>query len=208
MRMLVSRVAENGSSLTPWTFGFQCNERYLSWDQSAQLKLLKIVLADKLGVSPEEVESRTEQLARLLPDLLTRLETTRVDILQPLLADLPGLSLQLIGLKEALPGINLSRLVAKHPRLLTEFRDPATLEARLAELRSRLPGINVPVLVDEEPHLLYCDIGAVLANCERLMPGTDPVRLLVTQPQMVLTAVEAGLSSAMDVEGGAPVTAH
>lgn len=27
----------------------QCNERYLSWDQSAQLKLLKLVLAEKLG---------------------------------------------------------------------------------------------------------------------------------------------------------------
>ncbi len=46
------------------------------------------------------------------------------------------------------------------------------------------------------------------ARCRRLMPHMDPVRLLVSQPQMVLTAVEAGLSSAMDVEGGAHTTQH
>lgn len=44
--------------------------------------------------------------------------------------------------------------------------------------------------------------------CRRLMPQMDPVRLLVSQPQMVLTAVEAGLSSAMDVEGGAHTTQY
>ncbi|PNW82420.1 hypothetical protein CHLRE_06g278150v5 [Chlamydomonas reinhardtii] len=192
----------------PWQFGFQCNERYLSWDQSAQLKLLKLVLAEKLGVSTEEVEARAEQLALLLPDLLTRMEYTRVDILQPLLEDLPGLTQQLIGLRECLPGVNLSQLVAKHPRLLSEYRDPAQLEARLQQLRTALPGVNVPVLVNEEPHLLHVDIGVVLLNCKRLMPNMDPVQLLVSQPQMVLTAVEAGLSSAMDVEGGSPLTAH
>ncbi|GIL75622.1 hypothetical protein Vretimale_15148 [Volvox reticuliferus] len=186
----------------------QCNERYLAWDQSAQLQLLKIVLSERLGCTTREVESRAEQLGRLLPDLLTRMECTRVDILEPLLADLPGLTAQLIGLRECLPGVNLSQLVAKHPRLLREFKDPAALAARLDELRGALPGINVPVLVAEEPHLLYCDINQVLYNCRRIVPGCDPVKLLISQPQMVLSAVEAGLSSAMDVEGGAPVTAH
>ncbi|GLI61828.1 hypothetical protein VaNZ11_004269, partial [Volvox africanus] len=200
---------ESGTSPnTPWKFGFQCNERYLAWDQSAQLQLLKLVLSERLGCTTTEVESRAEQLGRLLPDLLTRMECTRVDILEPLLADLPGLTAQLIGLRDCLPGVNLSQLVAKHPRLLQEFKDSAALAARLDELRAALPGINVPVLVAEEPHLLYCDIKLVLCNCTRIVPGCDPVKLLISQPQMVLSAVEAGLSSAMDVEGGAPVTAH
>lgn len=55
------------------------------------------------------MESRAEQLGVLLPDLVTRMETTRVDILEPLLADLPSLTKQLIGLRECLPGINISR---------------------------------------------------------------------------------------------------
>ncbi|GLC46640.1 GATA-type zinc finger protein 1 [Pleodorina starrii] len=196
------------TSGTPWSFGFQCNERYLAWDQSAQLQLLKIVLSDRLGCTTAEVEARAEQLGLLLPDLLSRIECTRVDILEPLLADLPGLTTQLIGLRECLPGVNLSRLVAKHPRLLQDFKDPAALAARLDSLRSALPGVNVPLLVDQEPYLLYCNIQHVLANCKRLMPSSDPVKLLLSQPQMVLSAVESGLSSAMDVEGGAPVTAH
>jgi hypothetical protein len=32
-----------------WEFGFQCNERYLKWDESAQVQLLKLHCSDKLG---------------------------------------------------------------------------------------------------------------------------------------------------------------
>lgn len=32
----------------PWSFGFQCNERYLQWDASAQRQLLKMHIAEKL----------------------------------------------------------------------------------------------------------------------------------------------------------------
>ena len=32
----------------PWQFGFQTNERYLKWDDSAQLQLLKLHVAEKL----------------------------------------------------------------------------------------------------------------------------------------------------------------
>lgn len=64
------------------------------------------------------MQARAEQLATLLPDMLTRLECTRADILMPLLQDLPGLTEQLIGIRECLPGVNVSALAAKHPRLL------------------------------------------------------------------------------------------
>jgi hypothetical protein len=38
-----------------------------------------------------EVETRLQQLTALLPDFTTRIECTRADVLQPLLADLPAL---------------------------------------------------------------------------------------------------------------------
>lgn len=74
--------------------------------------------------------------------------------------------------------------MSKHPRLLREFKETKALATRLEALRTALPGVNVAALVDQEPHLLYCNIDQVLANCKRLMPGSDPVKLLVAQPQV------------------------
>ena len=37
------------SPLPPWLLGFQCNERYLKWDSSAQIQLLKIHAAKEMG---------------------------------------------------------------------------------------------------------------------------------------------------------------
>ena len=41
--------ALGNSPLPPWCFGFQCNERYLAWDESAQVQLLKIHAAMETG---------------------------------------------------------------------------------------------------------------------------------------------------------------
>ena len=35
--------------IPPWLFGFQCNERYLAWDESAHVQLLKIYAAKEMG---------------------------------------------------------------------------------------------------------------------------------------------------------------
>eukprot|EP00798_Chlamydomonas_sp_ICE-L_P025764 gene25764-11427_t len=64
------------------------------------------------------------------------------------------------------------------------------------------PGVNVVRLVDEEPMLLKADIPHTLENIRRLMgPAVDAVRVLVTQPNMVLDMNAAGMESAIDVEG-------
>ncbi len=70
------------------------------------------------------------------------------------------------------------RLVAQHPRLLTDFRDTSLLAARLAEMRSQLPGINVVALIHHEPYMLYADIPSVLDNCRCALEHTphNPVR--------------------------------
>ena len=41
--------ADRGNPLPPWLLGFQCNERYLAWDESAHVQLLKIYAAKELG---------------------------------------------------------------------------------------------------------------------------------------------------------------
>jgi hypothetical protein len=40
---------------TPWQFGFQCNERYLHWEDSAQAQLVRIWLAREMGITPAAV---------------------------------------------------------------------------------------------------------------------------------------------------------
>ena len=46
------------------------------------------------------------------------------------------------------------------------------------------PRVNVSALVAAEPFMLTADIPAVLASCARLMPGTDPIPLLVSKPHV------------------------
>jgi hypothetical protein len=52
------RAAEtDGSRSTeaPWDFGFQCNERLLAWDGSAQAQLIRIWLAQELHLTTDQV---------------------------------------------------------------------------------------------------------------------------------------------------------
>lgn len=48
-RGIFDKAALGDSPLPPWLFGFQCNERYLKWDASAQIQLLKIHAAREMG---------------------------------------------------------------------------------------------------------------------------------------------------------------
>lgn len=45
----MQRANAANEQLPPWLLGFQCNERYLKWDDSAQIQLLKIYAARELG---------------------------------------------------------------------------------------------------------------------------------------------------------------
>jgi hypothetical protein len=48
-------------------FGFQMNERYLIWDDSAARQLIRMTLSEKLNISMEEVDQRLEELGVLVP---------------------------------------------------------------------------------------------------------------------------------------------
>lgn len=184
----------------PWNFGFQMNERYINWDEAASKQLVRRVLAQKLDTTNEDVERRLEELATLVPDMVGKLERTRADILYSLLSNMPAVAMKLLAYKDLLPGVNVSLLASRYPSLLIDW-DIKQLDQRLQELRSELPGVMVERLIDAEPMLLHADISTVLANIRRIMPGQDPVRVLVTQPQMVLDMNSAGMPSAADVEG-------
>ncbi|MEW5314397.1 MAG: hypothetical protein WDW38_005903 [Sanguina aurantia] len=208
----------------PWSFLVQHNERHLKWESDARVQLIIKVLSERLDMTTPEVAARLEMLAQLIPDLSPKMGYTKTDILLLLITDLPGLAVKLLRLKELLPGLNVSMLVSRVPALLLGW-ETGVLAARLREMRSdepvtpdtqllpprldsclstQLPGVNVAMLIDAEPAVLTADLHKVLAHCRRLLPDEDPVRVLVTRPQMVLDMQEAGMPSALDVEGFSP----
>ncbi|MEW5297092.1 MAG: hypothetical protein WDW36_000322 [Sanguina aurantia] len=187
----------------PWSFLVQHNERHLKWESDARVQLIIKVLSERLDMTTPEVAARLEMLAQLIPDLSPKMGYTKTDILLLLITDLPGLAVKLLRLKELLPGLNVSMLVSRVPALLLGW-ETGVLAARLREMRTQLPGVNVAMLIDAEPAVLTADLHKVLAHCRRLLPDEDPVRVLVTRPQMVLDMQEAGMPSALDVEGFSP----
>lgn len=169
------------------------------WDDDS----LAYGLGTELGLGVAEAQERLDVLAALLPDVATRLTRTSMQVLAEFCQDLPGLAMLLLELKEELPSLNISLLMSRHPSLLLGFRQqPGALRGRLDEMRRQLgPRVNVAALVAAEPFMLTADMPAVLASCARLMPGMDPIPLLVSMPHMLLSAADSGLPPAPDVEG-------
>ncbi|KAK9818278.1 hypothetical protein WJX72_009990 [[Myrmecia] bisecta] len=192
-----SKSVEAEERRPPWAFGFQTNERLLRWDDSAQLRLLMLHATQELHLDPELVEARVSELQRLLPDLMAKLQRMRANLFLQLLQD-QDIAGKLIRLRELLPGVNVSVVVARCPALLLE-RDAAMLGTALGRLRQQLPGVDVTALVEREPGLLLADVGALLAEVRRLMPSADPVQYLARNPHSVLDMQQAGLPSTMDL---------
>lgn len=184
----------------PWSFGFQCNERYLDWDTSAQIALIKIWLAEKMEITVPEVEAKLAELANLLPDIVGKLDRAKADVLYELLKDTTATAERLLTLRELLPRCNVSALVAGHPRLMLGMT-VADVRQKVQELRHRLPGVDVDALIMQEPMLLRADLPRLMSELARLMPGADPVKLIVSDPQMVLDMDVAGMPSTLEMDG-------
>jgi len=179
------------------------NERFLEWDAAASRELIKRVLAQKLSVSDEEVDARLAELGTLVPDMVARMDRTRADILLAMVSDTSATMSKLMAMRDLLPGVNVSLLVSRWPQIMLDYT-PESLKARLDDMRRVLPGVRVEALVDLEPMMLKADLDKVLANIRRIMPGHDPVAVLLAQPAMVLDMQQAGMDSAVDVEGFVP----
>jgi hypothetical protein len=184
----------------PWSFGFQCNERYLQWDSSAQIALIKIWLAEKMEITVPEVEEQLAELGNLLPDIVGKMDRARADVLYDLLKDPAATAERLLALRELLPRCNVSALVAGHPKLLLGMTIPEVTR-KVQELRQLLQGVDVDALIMQEPMLLKADLPRLMSELARLAPGADPVRLIASDPQMVLDMDVAGMPSTLEMDG-------
>ena len=161
--------------------GFQCNERYLQWDQSAQRQLILIWVAQQLSITLPQLDERLAELSLLLPTLVAKLDRLEAGLVLHLVADLPAVTQRILDLRQLLPSLDLSALLADSPWLLTQA--PELVQQQLAGLADALPpSVDIERLVAAEPMLLRADIQAVLADLRRLMPGQDPVAVLLSNP--------------------------
>lgn len=101
-------------------FGFQCNERYLDWDESATRQLLRIYAAEQLGTDLEDINQRLLELAAIFPDMVNKLERLKAGLVVSLLRNTRAVAHRMIALTEALPGINVSEMVSGNLWLLQE----------------------------------------------------------------------------------------
>jgi hypothetical protein len=115
-------------------YGFQCNERYLEWDDSAARQLIKIYVAEQLGTDLDYVNARMQELAAVCPDMVNKLDKLKASFVLALVRDTEKVALRMIALTDALPGINVSQMVSSNVWLLSQ-PSPHILAHKLETLR-------------------------------------------------------------------------
>ena len=101
-------------------YGFQVNERYLDWDESAARQLIKIYCAEQLNTDVDFINARLSELEAVLPDMVQKLDRLKADIVLSLVKNVEAVAKRLLALAEALPGVNISEMVSGNLWLLNE----------------------------------------------------------------------------------------
>jgi hypothetical protein len=186
--------------------GFQVNERYLEWDDSAARRLLKLYLGRELAQPMEWVDERLAEIVVLLPNLEAKLArgSVKADMVLQLVRDTTAAAARLVALKEALgAGVDAAAVAAAHPwMLLDATAELPRLRLQMEAWSAALPKTDVAELVGREPMLLLCDVAAVLEELRRLLPGQDVEAVLRSDPGAVLDMQQAGLEASLTVDDG------
>ncbi|KAG1656639.1 hypothetical protein FOA52_008863 [Chlamydomonas sp. UWO 241] len=146
---------------------------------AAQLKTMQ------LGISEAEFESRLGQLLTLLPGLSDRLLSLKTDLLLQLCSEPDAVASRLITLKSLYPAANLNQMIYKRPEMLTAA-GWAGVEAGSAKLRETFgEGPHLDALVQAQPLLLVPQVDTLLSEITRLVPGSCPKAVLLSNPSIV-----------------------
>mmetsp|Transcript_18779 Transcript_18779/g.48186 ORF Transcript_18779/g.48186 Transcript_18779/m.48186 type:complete len:156 (+) Transcript_18779:478-945(+) len=148
-----------------------------------------------------QVDRRLDLVSQILPDLTGKLERLKLDTVIDLIRDPAELAMRVVGIREALPKVNVSRVIAMKPNILTDNVQPADLASQLQSLRDHFgENIDVSQLVEQEPLFLQVDISTVMQRLKLLLPKyRDPVAVLLANPRAVLDMEELGIPTAMDM---------
>jgi len=189
----VPSASTSGTSLPPWSIGFQMSERYLTWTEDLRGSIVVDFVARELGLSRSQVEERMAQLAVLVPDLSTKFPIMKADLLARLCGDLDAVARRVVELKAAVPGADVGVFVANRPGVLVESVEVVeTMRERAEVMRRVFPKVNVDAMLADFPTLLDIEditaakedlaskFGVALEDVDALI-GRDPNWLQLTQ---------------------------
>lgn len=182
-------------------FGFQCNERYLQWDDSATIQLMKIWVSQQLDTDLDEIDERLKQLSVLLPDVIGSLEKMKAQVVLELCKDIDAVAERLMELKSILPDSNVSHMVAGNFWLL---KNPSVgdLQEQMKKLCNAMPPEDAEKIIQKEPRILLADLDFVFNELRRLLPSMDPRQALLTHGSMVLKMDHADMASSLLIDDG------
>ena len=191
------RVRPRSVGEVPWEFGFQCNERYLKWDRSAQSQLVKLVAMEKLKLTPAQFRSRLVQLTVVLPDLSDRLDTMKATLLVELMRDPNDTAEKIVVVKTALPNLDVGGVIRRYPELIANH-SMAELKFHIERLIQAFHGdvFRVEELLTKEPRCLKIDLEERVREVKRLMPECqDPLGTFLNDPGQFLSMEQMGLEA-------------
>jgi len=175
------------SMAAPWELGYQMSEKNILWNDNLKTQLLARNAAKKLKISNEEVEIRLDTLQVLLPDLTSKLSIMHPLTLTRLLDTVDTLPQQLMSLKTAFPGANVSKLAVRAPELVLTM-DLELMQIIANQLHELLPNLNVDLLVEENPSMLDVEeLRSAMAEAKRIMPDLDIKKAMGSDPQLILS---------------------
>ncbi|KAH7618792.1 hypothetical protein NADE_005641 [Nannochloris sp. 'desiccata'] len=171
----------------PWELGYQMSEKNILWNDSLKTRLAARSAAEKLKISDEEVECRLDTLQALLPDITSKLPVMHPVTLTRLLDTVDTLPQQLMSLKTAFPGANVSKLAVRAPEMVLTM-DSELMQIIADQLHELLPSLNIDLLVEENPSMLDVEeLRSAMAEAKRIMPDLDIKRAMGSDPQLILS---------------------
>jgi hypothetical protein len=171
----------------PWELGYQMSEKHIMWNDNLKTRMVARVAAEKLKISNEEVEIRLDNLQALLPDISSKLPIMHPVTLTRLLDTVDTLPQQLMSLKTAFPGSNVSKLAVRAPEMVLTM-DAELMQIIADQLHELLPNLNVDLLVEENPSMLDVEeLRSAMAEAKRIMPDLDIKKAMGSDPQLILS---------------------
>jgi hypothetical protein len=171
----------------PWELGYQMSEKNILWNGNLKTRLIARIAAEKLKISDEEVVIRLDKLQILLPDITSKLPIMHPVTLTRLLDTIDTLPKQLMSLKSAFPGANVSKLAVRAPELVLTM-DFELMQIIADQLHELLPNLNIDLLVEENPSMLDVEeLRSAMAEAKRIMPDLDIKKEMGSDPQLILS---------------------
>ncbi|EIE25533.1 hypothetical protein COCSUDRAFT_52906 [Coccomyxa subellipsoidea C-169] len=171
-----SRKTDASNSNVPWTL----MGRTIKPDRDHGSDLEDII------DQPQSLDSQSEELKTLLPDLAEQLKLNR-QVAQRLAEDIPALAMKLVKLREIFPESNVLDMVGRRPSMLLD-EEFDLIEGNLKRLHDSLPGADVVSLVEQQPLFLFEDVEVIMGELRRLLPG-DPAEHLSKNPNLLVLAM-------------------